>query len=141
MFVFTIKIQTKLSLSRCGTQICSWSIEKGNFAVPELYEFSNILYDNVALDTLVTLLLNVSGKEPLHFCKAYNCIIPNVRFGDDKGVGRFTFLNQNGCSVIDYYIVSKAFMNLDENFIVHDMPDSSHLPISTEIKNYNTIPT
>ena len=124
--------------SRTGTNLDY--IEGGNCDVPELYEFNDILYDNVAPRHSCDAVINVSGKELLHFCKSYNFIIINGRFGDDKGIGKFTFLNQNGCSVIDYYIVSKSFMNLVENFIVHDMPDSSHLPISIEIKNHNTIP-
>ena len=72
--------------------------------VPELNEFFDIFDNDIDLprksrDNKV----NRCGKELLNFCKSFVCFICNSRFGDDRVVGDYTFVNQTGCSTIDYF--------------------------------------
>ena len=104
--------------------------------IPELQEFSGILNSDIALprksrDNTV----NKAGKELLRFCKTYGCFIINGRFGSDISNGDFTFINQNGCSVIDYFIMSSPLLNLIANFDIVTRPESCHLPVSMEFKS------
>ena len=46
------------------------------------------------------------GKRLIELCKTTNLLIANGRLGSDKGIGEFTFYGQNGCSAVDYLLLS-----------------------------------
>ena len=49
-------------------------------------------------------ICNSSGQKLLDICKSTDLRIINGRVGDDRGVGRLTFLSSTGKSLIDYAI-------------------------------------
>jgi hypothetical protein len=76
-------------------------------------------------------VVNKIGRELLAFCKTYSCYIVNGRFGIDSG--DFTFINNNGCSVIDYFIATKGLFDVVSNFEVLSNADCCHLPLCMHI--------
>ncbi|KAK3101032.1 hypothetical protein FSP39_000386 [Pinctada imbricata] len=76
---------------------------------------------------------NKSGKNLLDICKETGLRILNGRkIGDLKG--NLTCFTYNGCSVVDYTIVSKEIYNLIGYFEVHEFSSlSNHCPISCSI--------
>lgn len=99
--------------------------------IPEMHEYTDIL-DNPTMipRTSQDDKVNKYGYELIDFCKTYACYIVNGRIGYDKNRGDFTFINDNGCSVIDYFIVSKEMFDLIDNFTVACRPEKDHLPCS-----------
>ena len=102
--------------------------------IPELNEYAEHFSNDIEIersnrDTKV----NKFGRTLLAFCKTHSCYIVNGRFGNDKGKGEFTFINANGCSTIDYFILSKKLIEYVKNFEVLEHAYSSHLPICLEL--------
>ena len=63
-----------------------------------------ILPDDYEADTVLQRfsqdhIVNSNGRKLLEFCKAHSLRICNGRYGDDKGVGEFTYIGHNGRSV------------------------------------------
>ena len=107
--------------------------------IPELREYSDILYDNnVPPRKSYDNVVNKSGKQLLKFCKIYNCFVVNGRCGSDTGIGDFTFINQNGCSVIDYFVLSASLFDIVSNFNIVSRPESCHMPITMELYYVHT---
>ena len=50
-------------------------------------------------------MLDAPGKRPINLCKSTNLHIGNGHLKVDKDVGDFTFFNQNGASVVDYFLL------------------------------------
>ena len=65
-------------------------------------------------------IINRNGRNLLQFCKAHNLRLCNGRFGDDKGVGKFTYIGHNGKSVIDYVIMSPSLIHSITRFYVDE---------------------
>ena len=76
---------------------------------------------------------NKFGHQLNNFCQTYDCTIVNGRFGKDANNGHFTFINQNGCSVIDYFIVSNKLISVIQDFEI-SYPDSTHMPVLLNLK-------
>jgi len=57
-----------------------------------------------------------------------NLHIVNDRYGRPEG-SQFTFINDNGCSTIDYFIVSQPLFDFVFHFAVEPVTESCHLPI------------
>jgi exonuclease III len=81
------------------------------------------MYERCSKDKTV----NNYGKSFLDFCFLFNlCILNGCSFSDQEG--DFTFVSPQGCSVIDYFCVSRELiMNCD--FLVLDEVFSWHLPV------------
>lgn len=73
--------------------------------------------------------MNLFGKDLLELCKAYMLRIANRQVNGDKDVGHFTYICHNGCSVIDYLILSCSIWHRLCYFKVDDRSESSHMPI------------
>ncbi|WAR13893.1 hypothetical protein MAR_004025 [Mya arenaria] len=84
--------------------------------VPELHDAAEILDGDTGIDRL-----------------SCDKVIVNGRFGADKGKGEFTFVNQQGSSVIDYYIVSKAITDYIVDFKVNPRIECSHCAITLSL--------
>ena len=74
--------------------------------------------------------VNKCGRELLDFCKTYGCYILNDRFGGSD----YTFMNKNGCSVIDYFISSFNILHFVDKCEVLSMHESSHFPITLSVR-------
>ena len=51
---------------------------------------------------------------------AANPRILNGRAGDDRGIGKFTFVGSRGSSVVDYILASQNLFDYVSKFKVHD---------------------
>ena len=72
-------------------------------------------------------IINNFGKSLLDFCFLFDLYIMNGTCIGDKE-GEFTFVSTQGCSVIDYFLVSKE-LALHCNLTVGDSLYSWHLPV------------
>ena len=77
-------------------------------------------------------IINNVGKSLLDFCYLYDLIIMNGACCGDKE-GEFTFVSSQGCSVIDYFLVSKELAS-HCNLIVQGNLYSWHLPVELRWK-------
>ena len=78
--------------------------------------------------------LSGHGKALLELCKATNLKIVNGRAFQDKNIGKFTFHESRGSSVVDYLLADVKVWDLLENFAVHDVScKSDHCPIEFSI--------
>ena len=62
--------------------------------------------------------VNNNGLLLLEFCKQTGVRIMNGRVGNDIGVGRYTFIGQRGCSLVDYVLASQELFNFVSEFEV-----------------------
>ena len=93
----------------------------------EIVSEKSITHDDVtSKDMLIERVsqdvgVNENGHKLINFCKSSEMLILNGRSFDDKGIGKFTFCNKRGRSVIDYAICSKGILKNVSNFYVSDM--------------------
>ena len=75
-------------------------------------------------------VVNTHGRKLVSLCQSHNLRIVNGRkIGDSTGY--FTSFNWNGCSVVDYALVSPALLDAVSSFSVGDLtPFSDHCPIA-----------
>ena len=86
---------------------------------------------------------NNNGLLLLDLCKQSSLRILNGRFGEDKGLGRYTFVGSRGSSVVDYVLSSQNLLSYIDKFVVGE-PNimSDHCLVSFSLnfctKNINT---
>ena len=77
-------------------------------------------------------VFNTYGKYLYELCYNFDLVILNGYCKGDND-GNFTFMSPSGQSVIDYFIVSTAFLNLDIDMkVLYDIT-SWHFPITFKI--------
>jgi len=76
---------------------------------------------------------NTYGKSLLELCIENNMHVLNGRCGDDTE-GQFTFINERGCSCIDYVICSSDMFNWIKDFSVDTCDTSCHFPVLCSFK-------
>ena len=85
---------------------------------------------------------NNNGYKLINVCKDFDLHILNGRIGDDKKVGDFTCVSNNGNSVVDYIIMSSNLLPMASNFTV-DIFDKclsdKHRTIYTVLKPANNV--
>lgn len=64
--------------------------------------------------------VNSNGRKLLEFCKLNGLRICNGRFGQDRGVGKYTYVGSTGSCVVDYVIISPALMECLSKFYIDD---------------------
>ena len=77
------------------------------------------------------------GKDLLSFCKVYSMVIMHGRCGHDLK-GSFTYISQQGCSLIDYILCSPDLLPFVLDFKIETRTESKHLPVSVNFKNHIT---
>ncbi|CAG2232931.1 unnamed protein product [Mytilus edulis] len=88
---------------------------------------------NIPRNNLDTKLVNNSGKYLLNLCKESGLRILNGRTIGDLH-GKHTCITYNGCSVVDYMLVSKELLHIVGYFEVHDFTSlSNHCIISCSL--------
>lgn len=65
----------------------------------------------------------------------FGCYIVNGHVDDHQTSGGFTFINHNGCSAVDDFIVTRQLFDIIVDFKILENTESSHFPIclSTEV--------
>jgi hypothetical protein len=77
---------------------------------------------------------NSFGRRILELCKSTGLRICNGRFGVDSS--KFTFQNKNGCSVIDYLLISShcVYSLIKKKLTVKEFNTySCHAPLAVEL--------
>lgn len=69
------------------------------------------------------------GLKLIQFCKTRSLRIANGRLYADEGIGEYTYIGQNGCSVIDYMICMDDVLSQISDFSVDCRTESWHMPV------------
>ena len=106
-----------------------------NLPLPEDYPVSQGLKKRSNPDTHI----NTYGRKLIEFCKSNVLHILNGRSEGDNP-GNYTFVSQQGKSVIDYCLASSGCLPLIANFEVGDRAESYHFPIIVNLhfQSYQT---
>jgi hypothetical protein len=64
--------------------------------------------------------MNNNGTLLLDLCKQTGLRIFNGRVGNDKGIGKYTFIGSRGSSLVDYVICTQNMFQYRESFDVSD---------------------
>jgi hypothetical protein len=72
---------------------------------------------------------NVYGHGLLRLCSCFDLVILNGMCEGDK-LGQYTYVSDTGCSVIDYFIISRGLSCLPIRMTVENRIDSKHMPIT-----------
>jgi hypothetical protein len=75
--------------------------------------------------------INTDGRKFLDFCDYNNLVILNGLFGVESG--KYTHINCNGVSVIDYVACSPALLEHITDFSVHSRAEGNHMPLSMSL--------
>ena len=78
--------------------------------------------------------INNFGKTLLDLCSTLNIHIMNGRCGNDFEKGDFTYIGNNGTSLIDYLISSSVLFDYVNDFSIQTRTESDHLPITLSMK-------
>ena len=98
--------------------------------VPDLEEFDSIFYGSITTRVSCDHVITSSGRRLVEFCKTYGIYIINGRLGRDANNGSFTYIGPNGCSVIDYLLLSQELFDCVTEFSIETRTESTHLPIT-----------
>ncbi|XP_063447953.1 uncharacterized protein LOC134727502 [Mytilus trossulus] len=94
-------------------------------------DYENDRQDFVQRHSEETKAPNSFGQRILQLCKSSGLRICNGRFGEDSG--KITFNNKNGCSVIDYLLLSENMFKIVKSFNVGMFTSfSCHAPLSVQ---------
>ena len=97
---------------------------------------SFVILNGFCIESLLDIL-NSNGRKLLEFCKAHSLRLCNGRYGDDKGVGKFTYVGHNGRSVIDYVIMSQTLIqNITQFYVGEPNILSDHCSIHFSLKMF-----
>src|SRR5262249_55728887 len=79
------------------------------------------------------LVTNTRGKKLIEFLTLNNFCVLNGSSVSDEG-GNFTFISHQGCSVVDYAVVTHEFSaTFMHDFEVLSSPLSDHMPIQVSL--------
>ena len=79
-------------------------------------------------------ICSAHGLKLLDLCKSTSLRIANGRLGNDCPVGSFTYSSRNGCSVIDYLILSQPDFSCINDFHVCSFCEwSDHAPLTFSV--------
>ena len=85
----------------------------------EMLECSRISQDNQ---------INDFGKRLLELCTLFDLqLINGCRPWDNYG--KFTFLSDQGCNVVGYFLMSSSLLDFVHTFSVEDRIESDHMPV------------
>ena len=86
-------------------------------------------------DSLLTILASLPDVYML-LIGDFNCrtgqlqvYIVNWRLGKDKNKESFTYIDPNGCSLIDYLLLSRDLFDSISDFSIETRTESTHLPV------------
>ncbi|KAK7450703.1 hypothetical protein BaRGS_00039886 [Batillaria attramentaria] len=88
--------------------------------------------DDVAYRQSQDFTVNDYGSCLLQLCSQFDLFILNGACNGDMD-GNYTFISQQGCSVIDYFIISSAVSFLCCHMSVDEKINSAHMPITCRL--------
>ena len=65
-------------------------------------------------------IINTNGRKLLDFCKLNGLRICNGRIGEDKEIGKYTYVGSTGSSVVDYVLTNPTMLELINKFRVRE---------------------
>ena len=119
------KAQSEFSMLICG-DFNGRTSNKPDFVLDDESHHMNVLPDEYTPDQFMNRYsqdighVNNNGLLLLDLCQQTGVRILNGRVGDDRGVGKFTFVGNRGCSVVDYVLASQNLFEFVSTFQVHD---------------------
>ena len=119
------KAQTGCSMLICG-DFNGRTSNNPDFVLDDQSNHTNVLPDEYTPDRFMDRYsqdighVNNNGLLLLDLCKQTGVRILNGRAGDDRGIGKFTFVGSRGSSVVDYILASQNLFDYVSKFKVHD---------------------
>ena len=119
------KSQKNCQFLLCG-DFNSRTSSKSDYVEADEVNHMSVLPDDYISDTQMPRFsedgghINSNGLLLLDFCKQTGLRIMNGRVGNDKGLGKFTFVGSRGSSVVDYVLGSQKLFNFIKEFEVQD---------------------
>lgn len=98
---------------------------------------SDLIQGNTAIPERVNSdkEVNAYGKNLINICMEFGLCLLNGRSGHDNNLGTFTCITYNGCSVVDYALISYELLDGVKHFEVLPFSDFSvHFPLSFEME-------
>ena len=81
---------------------------------------------------------NSFGLRLIELCKSLCLRVVNGRLYHDFDVGAYTFVNNNGASVVDYLLTNECNFSCISDFYIHSLNEwSDHTPLSFSIRCKN----
>ena len=98
---------------------------RSDFVENEFLHKLEMLPDDYVEDTFLSRssqdkVINEYGNYLLNFCKASGLRIMNGRIGSDSGIGKFTCVTENCCSVVNYVLCRPDLMKYLNSFSVEE---------------------
>lgn len=124
-------------MEQCGDvdfMVCGDLNARTGSRSPEMNNLPDDLvdWDNASTTPLLRnskdIVVNSFGKYLLSVCEQFDFSILNGDIDGDED-GNFTCITHNGCSVVDYFLVSRSCQKLCKSLHVVPRPDTIHLPI------------
>ena len=136
------KAQIGCSMLRCG-DFNGRTSNNPDFVLDDQSNHMNVLPDEYTPDRFMDRYsqdrgVNNSGLLLLDLCKQTGVRILNGRAGDDRGIGKFTFVGSRGSSVVDYILASQNLFDYVSKFKMHDpnlLSDHFLITLSFEFGN------
>ena len=119
------KVDTNYNLLICG-DINARTSNKPDFVTDDDSVHIDVLPDDYTPDTIMHRWsedvghVNNNGLLLLDFCKQTGLRIMNGRVGQDREIGRYTFVGNRGSSLVDYVLGSQEMFNLIKSFEVQE---------------------
>ena len=113
----------------------------------DFLDFDNYLDNNAELElndqntqrVNMDKILDDHGKRLLQLCRSTNLLIGNGRLCDDKNIGEYTYINSNGCSVVDYLLLHRRDFIIIKQFEIQPLNEfSDHCAILFTIERKDT---
>ena len=96
--------------------------------------------DEILLRVNKDQVIDAYGRRLLLLCQTTNSLIANGRYFEDSEIGEFTFVTQNGSSVVDYVLLSEDDIFCLDNFEILELNEfSDHAPILLSFPTRNTM--
>jgi exonuclease III len=118
--------------ARCGkkSDIIQSSSDFDSFIHVLENDDSESILQNLPERQTMDHVVNASGNKLIELCISTDLKIVNGRVPSDQH-GSFTYLSNNGNSLIDYALISYELFPFVNSFVVHDLTSfSSHRPIN-----------
>ena len=114
-----------------------------NARTGQLQEYAEIeesRYDNVREGAVALTArnnqdkgVNRAGRKLINLCNVTTLVIVNGRTNGDRD-GKFTYVSEQGCSVIDYCLCSTETLEYISSFKIEDLVECKHQPLVLKLR-------
>lgn len=122
-------------ITDCSILLCGdFNARTGNMNTTESWQNADIRED-IFVGTRASQdeIINEYGRSLLTLCASFDLVILNG-YINGRNSGKFTFVSSTGCSVIDYFMISRDVLPSCHSLIIEDSITSPHMCIELSIE-------